>query len=92
MTFAELIDQVVPYFVGAGVIGGLGVAMAARGLKHDIKALRDLVSEGFSRLHEDVAELKQVSHNHDARLRKVEISQAFREGREGMQMSEADSE
>ncbi|MCG7492478.1 hypothetical protein [Thalassobius sp. Cn5-15] len=83
MTFQEMTDQLLPYLAGTAIVGGVGVAIAVKGIKTDIASVREIVERGFKSIHEDILELKRVSHDHDERLRKVEISQAFREGRDG---------
>lgn len=91
MTLEELMNNMLAPLVLAAISGGIGVAIMVRGIKVEQVNTRDLIKSGFKQLHEDVAELKAGSRAMDDRLRKVEISQAFREGREGL-MQQQDGE
>ena len=75
LTFESLLDFLVPALLLAAIFGGIRV-------HGDVRSIAETMKQGFDRIHGDIHELKMQTKSHDDRIRKVEISQARREGRE----------
>jgi len=86
MDALSIISGILPPLLVAGIVAGVGLWANMKVFRVEIGQLRNLMTSGLQKIHEDIQSLKSTTSTQDERIRLLEISQARREGKESVNL------